>query len=428
MDRKGDHAETYPYDVTGCRRGSAVPPAVAAAPAPGRTIRSGSVTIPARRFWTERSPARVLDRRTLNRALLARQLLLRREPRPVLDTIEHLVGMQAQIPNAPYLGLWSRIEPFEAGDLSRLVSSRRVVRLALMRSTIHLVTARDCFRLRPLVQPFIDRSTSAVYGRHVEGVNLTSLAAQARRLLGQRPHTFGDLGSSLARKWPGRRGDALAYTVRTIVPLVQPPPRGLWDDTGPAAHVPADEWLGRTFGTGSSRGAMIRRYLAAFGPATVADMQAWSGATGLRPVVERMRPGLTTFRSESGQELFDIPDAPLPAGDVGSPPRFLPEFDNVLLAHADRSRIVEEGFRRWLFRGAGLLTGTVLVDGFVAARWAVKRERRRTTLVITALERLRPQDRRRVDEEGGRLLAFVAPGANHDVRHEAADRRRQRDA
>jgi hypothetical protein len=162
---------------------------------------------------------------------------------------------------------------------------------------------------------------------------------------------------------------------------------------------------------------MVLRYLAAFGPATVPDIRAWSGVPGLREVVERLRRRLRTFRDERGDELFDLPEAPRPDPDTPAPPRFLPYYDNVALSHADRARIIAEGRGGQLFTSEGLLVGTVLIDGFVGGRWRIVRDRGKAILTIEPFERLRRQDRAPLAEEGARLLAFAVPDARtHDVR------------
>lgn len=357
----------------------------------------------------------VLSTRALNRALMARQLLLDRAPRSADRTIEHLVGMQAQVPNSPYIGLWSRLVGFRAGDLASLVRDRRVVRIAVMRGTIHLVTARDCLILRPLTQPVLERAVNGAFGRRLAGIDLTALVAAGRALLDDEPRTFSELGVLLGRRWPDRDPVTLAHAVRALVPLVQVPPRGIWGESGPAAHVTAERWLNRPLAAPASPDAVLLRYLAAFGPATVRDMRAWSGLTKLRDASDRLRPRLRTFRDENGNELFDLADAPRPDPDIQAPPRFLPEFDNVLLAHADRARVVPYASRVRLFAGAGLLLGTVLVDGFVGARWRVTAQRGSARLTIESPMRLGRRDRTALQEEGARLLVFVAPDADHDV-------------
>jgi hypothetical protein len=366
----------------------------------------------------------VLSRRALNRALLARQFLLCRGSLSVLEAIEHLVGMQAQAPSPPYVGLWTRIEGFRHEDLSRLIADRRAVRIALMRGTIHLVTARDCLALRPVVQPVFDRalSTNVAHRPDMKGLDLDAVEAAARPLLAAAPRTTKEIGALLQQWWPDRSPDTLAFAVRGRLPLVHVPPRGLWGAVGPIACTTADVWLGRPLQTDSAPDEMVLRYLAAFGPASVNDVQTWSGLTRLREVVERSRPGLVTFRDERGVELFDLPDAPRPDPETPAPPRFLPEFDNLTLSHAGRTRVIADAHRKRIAARNGMVPGMVLVDGFVGGTWKILQQRSIATLLIEPFEPLSDQDRAALAEEGVRLLAFATPeAASHEVRFDGAD-------
>ncbi len=350
--------------------------------------------------------ARTLDRRTLNRALLARQLLLERGKPAVLAALEHLVGLQAQSPQAPYVGLWSRVERFEPDELSRLLEERRAVRIVLMRSTIHLVGAKDCLALRPLVQLASERGLRGNYGPALEGLDLEAVARAGREILSRGPLTASELGPLLHERWPERDPHALAMVVRALVPLVQIPPRGLWGKSGRPALAPAESWLGRPLAAEPSVERLVLRYLAAFGPASVRDAQVWSGLTRLGEVFERLGPALRAFRDETGTELLDVEDGPLPDRDTPAPPRFLPEYDNVLLSHADRTRIAARGDVTRVFTKGGLL-----VDGFLAGRWGVKRARGSARLEVELFRRLPKADRSAAVEEGERLLVFLAPDA-----------------
>jgi hypothetical protein len=375
-------------------------------------------------------PPDLLSLRALNRALLSRQLLLgpaampaagEREPgaraERVIETIEHLVGLQAQAPFPPYYGLWSRLAGFRPDDLAGLLLSRQVVRIALMRGTIHLVSARDCLLLRPLVQPAVDRGMAVLLGRQLAGVDTAALAAAGRVLVEASPMTFSELGAALSAQWPQHPPAALAQGVRALVPLVQVPPRAVWGAAGQAAHTSAEAWLGRPMEASPSLDRLVTRYLAAFGPASVRDAQAWSGLTRLREVFGRLRPGLRVFRDEQGTELFDLPGAPRPGPDAPAPVRLVAEFDNLVLSHADRARIISEPNRQRMFTPNGVFPGTVLVDGFAAGMWKITRSRASAALTIELFGPLGPRDRGAVTDEGGRLLAFAAPDAPaHDIR------------
>lgn len=359
----------------------------------------------------------VLSQRALNRTLLERQHLLRRRPAGAAEEIEHLIGMQAQVPTSPYVGLWTRLQGFQPNELSQLISKRHAVRLGMMRNTIHLVTARDCLELRPLFQPVLERSLRASpFGRNLVGMDRNSLIRKATSLMKEKPRTLAELGVLLHQRWPDRDATSLAYAIRHLVPVVQVPPRGVWGKSAQATCTTAELWLGRALKRQPSMEDLILRYLAAFGPATVADISAWSGLTALRSVLERLRPKLRMFQDERGRELFDVPEGPLADPDTSAPPRFLPEYDNVLLAHADRTRVVADEHRLVSF------TGAVLVDGFVGATWKIKREREAATLLVERLKPLRKADRTAVAEEGTRLLSFAAAdAATQDIQFQAAD-------
>lgn len=357
----------------------------------------------------------VLSTRRLNRALLARQGLLDPWNAGILDTIQRLIGLQSQAPHAAYAGLWTRLAEFDPNELSALLADRQVVRIALMRSTLFLVSAADCLALRPVMQQASIRAIASSAGKRTREVDLARLMRRARELLEREPLTLAELGVMLEPDFPPYAPADLATLVRVGLPLVQVPPRGLWGRSGRSRHTTAESWLGRPLGADSAPDEAILRYLQAFGPATVSDIQTWSGLTGLRAAIERLRPGLRSFRNERGQELLDVANGLLPGEDTDAPVRILPEFDNCLLSHADRSRIFDDRHRMRFITQNGLVSSTVLVDGFVAATCRVHRAQDRASLLVEPLAPLRRQDRSAVRLEGLRCLAFLAQGAKHEV-------------
>jgi hypothetical protein len=365
--------------------------------------------------------AAVLGRRALNRALLARQLLLRRAELPVADAVEHLVGLQAQAPMPPYYGLWSRLEGFDPHELGRLLTERKAVRLTLMRGTVHLVTVADALALRPLMQPVIERTHSGAFGRRMGGAAPAELARAVRGLLAEGPLTARELGRLLVERGIGHDVEAIGNAARVYVPLVQVTPRGVWGRGGQAKYATLEAWTGRELEPDPSIDDVVRRYLASFGPASVMDVQKWSGLTRLRPVLERLRPGLVTFRDEEGRELFDRPDAPRPDPAAPAPVRFLGEYDNALLAHADRRRIIPEDFPWQAMLADGRFVNNLLVDGTLRATWWIERDgKREAALAIRPFGELTERERREVAAEAGRLLELAAPDASTAVRFESA--------
>ena len=345
----------------------------------------------------------VITQRALNRATLERQLLLRRSTLSPREAVERLVAVQAQEPDPPYLGLWSRLDGFSHDALTTLLYERVVVRGPVLRATQHLVSADDFLWLRPLVQPVLERGRQAAMGRLTRGVDLDALARAARGHLEGCTLTRSQLRELLRDRWPDSDPDALGWSVQYLVPVVHPPPNGTWRRRGATPFVLAEEWLGRPLERVPRMEQLIRRYLAAFGPATAADVQSWSGVRGCLEALEELRPSLRILRGEDGGELFDLPDAPLPDPDVPAPPRFLPRFDNLLVAHADRRRLIGDEDRRRVITGS-LVRATLLLDGFVRGTWTIAGG----TLAVTPFSPLSKRETAAVTEEGHRLLAFAA--------------------
>jgi hypothetical protein len=363
---------------------------------------------------------RVLTNRALCRATLARQLLLERSPRTPLDAVQHLVGLQAQNPLDPYLGLWSRLDDFDPHGVGALVERRELVRMVVMRGTIHLLTADDALAIRPLVQPVLDAELArhSEFASHLMGLDLTPVLSFAATLMAAEPRTGPRLRDALAAEFPDLHAPALAYACRCRLPLVQVPPRGVWGARGQVTSTTAEAWLGRPLDADASLDGIVLRYLAAFGPATTGDVAAWSRLTGLGEVVDRLRPQLRVFQGERGQELLDLPDAPRPDEETPAPVRFLPEYDNVLLSHSDRARFVPDDSRAFLGRAHGPFKGSVLVGGTVRGIWHSERDLpgARTTLVVEH-DRLPRRACVDLEREGDRMARFwFADGSDHDVR------------
>ena len=345
-----------------------------------------------------------LTSRALNRTLLRRQLLDERRPRDVAGVLEHLVGMQAQVPRAPYAGLHGRIEGFAPEQLEELYERREVLRLGLMRATLHLVTRRDALRIRPVTQDVLERADRArpEMVRALAGVDLDAVRAAARELMARAPQSTAALREQLAERFPGTDGEAMARAVHFLEPVLQPPPRGLWHRTGQTTWVTVEDWLGEPVGTDTDPGELILRYLRAFGPATVADIATWSRLTGVRAHVD----ALDLEVIEDGRRtLYDVPGGELVPEDAPAPPRFLGEFDNVLVGWQDRSRIIGPEHRDVVLRALG--KPMLLVDGFVRAMW----KHDRGHLRITALDRFSAAEKKAIREEGKHLLALLARGA-----------------
>lgn len=355
------------------------------------------------------SGPRELSRRVLNRTLLERQLLARRVSHGPLAAVGHLVAMQAQMPNGPYVGLWARLKNFRQDDLTSLLESRDVVHATMLRRTQHLASGEDFRWLWPTVAAMVRKGlTDAYYATEIEGLDLDELASVGRRLLSGKTLTRRELGRLLADQAPGRTPGRLAEAVELLESLAHPPPHptwGQWGHRGGTSVTLTDEWLGHALVNAPQPETMVLRYLAAFGPASVMDIQAWSGLTRLRAVVEALRPNLRTFRAEDGRELFDLPDAPLADPDKPAPVRFLPSFDNAVLGHRDRTRVISEENRRRIAPRAAGGVPLILVDGFAEGSWALTDDE----LNITSFRPLSDSETAAVRDEGSRLLNFVAP-------------------
>lgn len=353
-----------------------------------------------------------LTARALGRALVSRQLLAERAPLTALEAVEHLVGMQAQAPKPPYYGLWSRLADFRAEELSALLRDRRAVRVSVMRGTVHLVSAADALELRPLTRTLYEALMRGSHSKRLEGLDPQDVADAATELLRTGPRSVSELSRLLGERWPEYEPDALSRAARALCDVVQIPPRGLWGRSGKPTYATIESWLGGPVSAEPSVETVLLRYLGAFGPASVMDAQTWSGLTRLGEVMERLRPRLRVFRSEGGRELFDLPDAPRPDPGLPLPARFVAEYDNLILSHADRTRVISDVDRKLIASRNGQVPGTVLLDGEVRGMWKLKQPRKgAVTVTVTPFHRaLTGEQERELATEGERLAAFSVHG------------------
>ncbi|MET8866051.1 winged helix DNA-binding domain-containing protein [Nonomuraea sp. NPDC004580] len=360
----------------------------------------------------------VLSTRALNRATLARQSLLGRAAVPALDAVAHLCGLQAQEPQEPFVGLWSRLSAFGPEALSDLLTGRQVVRVHLMRRTVHLVTAEDALAWRARHDGMLRQKVLTTYRRELAGVDVEKLREAALEIMADgEPRSMGEMGRALAERWPEPGPRPLGeLAMAALVPVVQLPPRGLWRTTAGVRNALLESWLGKEIEPLPADGSdlvgreLVRRYLAAYGPAAGADLRAWCGLTGLPAAVAAVRDELVTFKDERGRLLLDLPDAPLPDPGTPAPVRFLPAFDNAILGYDDRTRIIDDAHRNLSVSGARV----VLVDGRVSATWITARES--GAVVVTPLRDLTAAERAELVEEGQALASFLSDGETDEVR------------
>lgn len=345
-----------------------------------------------------------LTLRQLNRTLLARQMLLERQAAPPLAAIERLIALQSQIPNPPYIGLWTRLRSFERDHLTELLEARQIARAPWIRSTLHLVSAADHQRFQSVIQPALVRGLRSFFGARGANLDIERLLKIAKPFLETHQPAIGALREHLQEHEPQLNKEAMAYAVRSYLPLVQIPPSGTWGAGTRATYTTADSWLGGP--DPADLPSLFRRYLAAFGPASVMDFQTWAGMTRLKSQLGPTLGDLMVYQSESGRTIYDLPEATIAAPAALAPVRFIPEYDNLLIAHLDRSRILPDEHRKKVFLSAGRVIGTVLLDGFVGATWQVKKDKRSLSLFVK-LFAAQPNDcLRAIEEEGDRLLRF----------------------
>jgi hypothetical protein len=372
----------------------------------------------------------ILGRGELNRALLARQMLLGREGVGALEAIERLVGMQAQLPRPPFIGLWSRVEGFRRESLLELLRDRQVVRATMMRATIHLMSRADYLRFRSAMQAVLDLSFRSVSGRGGEIADVPRIVEAARRcFLENGPLTFVEVRERLQAQFPDVDARMMGYLARISIPLVMTSDDSEYGFKG-ARFTTEEQWLGDPVEEPSQkkngstiaemRSELVLRYLGAFGPASVRDAQAWSGLPGLQETFAALRPRLRVFRDERGRDLFDLPEAPRPAADTPAKVRLLPPFDNILLAHADRIRIIVDEYRQRVSLKNLQVLAAFLVDGFVAGTWEIVCAKKVARVVFTPFQRLTREVKKQLEAEAVALARFLEPSAaRHEVGWEA---------
>lgn len=354
-----------------------------------------------------------LSNRVLNRTLLARQHLLERATLSTPQMCEHLIGLQAQDVPPPFVGLWSRIADFDPATVSTGLDDRSLVRITLMRGTIHLVTPRDALRIAPHIQPELEKvpfRKGFNFGAMV-GLDPDEVRAHGEAVLGEEPMSAADLRAEAARRYPDRDPGPVVQTWLYQLPVLQTPPRGRWRDNSRPVWSRVQPWLGAPLDPTYPVAELILRYLRAFGPATTTDMQTWSRLPAMKQAVTQLGDRVRTYTDERGRTLYDAADLDLADPDLPAPVRLLGWYDNALLAHQDRARVLVDAPQRQ----PTTMVSPVLVDGFVAGVYKV--------FVKSGVARLRVSPGRvwtkaevaQVESEAAALLAFLEPESEPHV-------------
>lgn len=360
---------------------------------------------------------RILTLRELNRTILARQMLVSRTSGSAPEAVSRLVGLQAQSAMAPFVGLWTRVENLSREEVAGLIEDRTILKATMMRGTLHLLTAADYLEFRSTLQPVFDAALAGILKGRADGLDVPKLLAAAKPFLAESPRSFAELTRMAEKLLPGTDPGAMRYTIRMRLPLVQVPVAKGWSFPGNPKYALAESWLGRTVPPGDRFKELVLRYLSAFGPASAADLQTWSGLGKER--MEALRPELKTYRDEKGKELFDRPDLHIEDPDHPAPERFLPEYDNLLLSHANRTRVIADEHRSKVYIPVLRVRSTILVDGFVAGTWKVEKSKGTATLIVEPFAKLSRSSRTALSEEGEMLVRFVGYDAKlHEVRFE----------
>jgi hypothetical protein len=329
----------------------------------------------------------------------------------VRSAVQQLGGRQAQLAVSPYIGLWTRLQGFQRDDLARAIENRGVVKATFIRATLHLITAEDYRQFRMTLQPLLEGAAGAITKQRGGVLDVDKVVAKARKYIAEEPRRFAEITNMFSELMPGVDPGSIRYTIRTHLPPVQVPVANGWSYPGNPSFTLAESWLGKPISKADNLRLLVLRYLQAFGPASVTDMQTWSGFRKLKDVIDKLRPELKLYRDEQKHELFDLPDTPLPSPDVPAPVRFLPEYDNLLLSHAKRTRIIAEEHRSRVYLPGLRVRSTFLIDGFVRGAWKIEKARGAVTLNIEPFEKLTKQNRSALVEEAEQLVRFVENGA-----------------
>lgn len=357
---------------------------------------------------------RILTLREINRMTLARQMLLEKQHLPIPAAITRLVGLQAQQAQPPFVGLWTRLKDFKREDLAVLLQNRTIIKASLMRATLHLFTADDYVTFRTTLQPVLAGAARDISKRRGGEFDVRIVLDAARRFIAEKPRTFVEISDMLANLLPDTDVGSMRYTVRTHIPMVQVPVSDGWCYPGKPQFTLAEEWLGQPLPLKDHTRELVLRYLAAFGPASVIDMQTWSGLSNLKEVFEKLRSELQVYRDEGKRELFDLPEkiAPVsPDVDTPVPVRFLPEYDNLLLSHSNRRRVLADMYRPKVYLPGLRVAATILVDGFVAGVWKTNVNKGDATLLIEPFNQLENPIKQALFEKGEDLLRFIETDA-----------------
>jgi hypothetical protein len=359
------------------------------------------------------STVHVLSQRELNRTTLRRQLLLERADLTTPDAVAHLIGLQAQAARPPFVGVWTRTKRFTREHLATEIQRRNVVKASLMRATLHLCTTQDFRALRGTLQPVLtDALRQILRERGALQLDVDGLVEVAREFIHAQPRSFAEITTLLTGLHPDTDAGAMRYAVRTHLPMVQVPVDSGWSYPGNPKFALAEDWLeGPLTLADNQLPVLIKRYLAVFGPATPKDMETWSYLTDLAPAFDALRPELVVYHDERRRELFDVPGGVLESADAPAPVRFLPEFDNLLLAHQDRTRVVPTGVRKAVYLPGLRIAATVLIDGVVGATWTSETVKKVGTLRIVPLGPIGAADRKALLAEAERLVRFAEPDA-----------------